>query len=123
MKTAMESAPWCVGRDFELCHVRDAVDTAAGGHGRFVLVVGDAGIGKTRLAEFTVAVAARKGFSTAWGRCWEAGGAPAYWPWIEAIRGLVSVTDPEALAAAAPSQAREAVRLVPELAELLGKPG
>jgi hypothetical protein len=25
----------------------------------------------------------------AWGRCWEAGGAPAYWPWLQAVRSLV----------------------------------
>ena len=25
-----------------------------------------------------------------WGFCWEAGGAPAYWPWIQALRSLHS---------------------------------
>ena len=24
-----------------------------------------------------------------WGRCWEGGGAPAYWPWVEIVRALV----------------------------------
>src|SRR4029079_11621180 len=29
------------------------------------------------------------GFRTAWGRCWEAGGAPAYWPWTQALSALL----------------------------------
>ena len=32
------------------------------------------------------------------GRCWEEGGAPAYWPWIQAVRSLGG--DLERLAAA-----------------------
>ena len=33
--------------------------------------------------------APRRGATIAWGRAWEAGGAPAYWPWIEVLRGLL----------------------------------
>ena len=36
--------------------------------------------------------------SVAAGRCWEEGGAPAYWPWIQAVRALGG--DFERLAAA-----------------------
>ena len=31
---------------------------------------------------------------TYWGRCWEAGGAPAYWPWVQVLRAVVSTADP-----------------------------
>ena len=27
-----------------------------------------------------------RGAGVLWGRCWEAGGAPAYWPWVQALR-------------------------------------
>ncbi|MCH7571096.1 MAG: AAA family ATPase, partial [Deltaproteobacteria bacterium] len=32
-----------------------------------------------------------------WGRCYEGGGAPPYWPWVQAIRGYVRARDPEQL--------------------------
>ena len=50
------------------------------------MLSGEAGIGKTRLAEEVAAEAQARGISTAWGRCDEEGGAPPYWPWIQVIR-------------------------------------
>ena len=40
-----------VGRQNELCHMRSALDAAARGSGRMVIVSGDAGLGKTTLIE------------------------------------------------------------------------
>src|SRR5262249_35038378 len=34
------------------------------------------------------------GVAVAWGRSWEAGGAPAYWPWIQVLRALGGVDRP-----------------------------
>ena len=31
---------------------------------------------------------------TFWGRCWEAGGAPAYWPWVQVIRAVLRTAQP-----------------------------
>ena len=45
-----------------------------------VAVIGEPGIGKTRLAS-EAAAAATSEITVLWGRAWEAGGAPAYWPW------------------------------------------
>ena len=53
-----------------------------------MLVTGEAGIGKTRLVDELLDEARDHGCRTAWGRAWEAGGAPAFWPWIEALRTL-----------------------------------
>ena len=65
--------------------------TAAGdGRGELVLLAGDPGIGKTRLAEEAERSALEAGMGVAWGRCWEAGGAPAFWPWIQALRSVAS---------------------------------
>ena len=35
------------------------------------------------------------------GRCWEAGGAPAYWPWVQSLRAYVRDTEPRGAASAA----------------------
>src|SRR5262245_7810259 len=59
---------------------------AAAGHGRLVTVVGDAGIGKTRVVEEFVARLALAPERVAWGRCPEEPGAPAFRPWTQALR-------------------------------------
>lgn len=76
-----------IGREAELSRLLGALDDAAGGAGAVVLV-GDAGIGKTRLAEELATQAAADGVTVCWWRCWEAGGAPPFWPWIEVLRAL-----------------------------------
>ena len=53
------------------------------------------------------------------GRCWEAGGAPAYWPWVQALRAYVRGRDPEALREPARAGAADLAQLLPELRELL----
>jgi DNA polymerase III delta prime subunit len=71
-----------------------SVDRACRGDGRVILFTGEPGIGKSTLAEHVAADAVAKGALVAWGRCWEAGGAPAYWPWIQVFRGLDMNDDP-----------------------------
>src|SRR6266478_5378357 len=72
-----------VGRRRELAELRAGWNDAVGGRGRFFLVVGEAGIGKTRLAEELAREAAERGGVALWGRCWEGEGAPPYWPWVQ----------------------------------------
>ena len=62
------------------------LDEAAAGRGGVAIVTGDAGIGKTRLLQEVADRAAGRGWTVASGRCWEEGGAPAYWPWIQVVR-------------------------------------
>src|SRR5688572_22212863 len=73
-------------RERELGELRAALRGAEAGRGALVLLVGEPGIGKTRLAQAFTDEAASRGARVSWGRAWEAGGAPAYWPWIEALR-------------------------------------
>ncbi|GAB2646486.1 ATP-binding protein [Kribbella swartbergensis] len=49
---------------------------------------GEAGIGKTRLAQELAGLALAEGASVAWGRCAETEGAPAYWPWRQVLRSV-----------------------------------
>ena len=75
-----------IGRRHELEEMRGALGEALSGLGRLVLLSGEPGIGKTRLAEELAREAQARGTRVAWGRCWEQGGAPAYWPWVQIIR-------------------------------------
>jgi len=97
-----------VGRETELATLRAAL-----GRGRLVLLAGEPGIGKTRVAEELAAEARARDAVVRWGRCWEGEGAPAFWPWIQIIREQVreSADGPGALARAG----AELAALVPEL--------
>jgi predicted ATPase len=97
---------------------RQALDDTLGGNGRLLLVAGEPGIGKSRLAEELSGDARARGARVLWGRCWEAGGAPAYWPWVQAMRAYVRERDPAALRVELDSGALEIVQLLPELHEL-----
>ena len=55
-----------------------------------VLVAGEPGIGKTRLAEEVAQQATRGGVAVAWGRCSEEQGAPPFWPWVQVLRELLA---------------------------------
>ena len=70
-----------VGRERELAELRAALGEARAGRGRFVLVSGEAGIGKTALVCELADEAAEIGVRVVWGHCWEGGGAPPFWPW------------------------------------------
>ena len=76
------------GRAAELVELRAALAGAASGRGRFLALTGEPGIGKTRLAEAAADLARDAGATVLWGPCWEGGGAPAYWPWVQALRAL-----------------------------------
>ena len=78
-----------VGRDRELDLLRRAVSAASNGAGLTVLLLGEAGAGKSRLLEESAQMAAQAGLLQVWGRCWEAGEAPAFWPWTQVLRSIL----------------------------------
>ena len=88
------------GRAQTLDQAQAAVERALAGDGRPLLFTGEPGIGKSALAEHVATAAAAQCAAIAWGRCWEAGGAPPYWPWIQIFRGLGMDEDPFAAAMA-----------------------
>ena len=108
-----------VGRERELAELRGALDHAAGGHGQVWLVSGEAGIGKTRLLEAVSEAAEPTETRVVWGRCWEGGGAPAYWPWAQVLRGAIAGVGDDALAARLGAGADDVASLVPEVAARL----
>ena len=77
-----------VGREVELEELSAGLEDAFAGRGRLFLISGEPGIGKSRLADELANRAVEQGAVVLVGRCWEAGGAPAFWPWVQALRAL-----------------------------------
>jgi len=111
-----------LGRDAEVATLRGAVDGAAAGRGSVVLLAGEPGIGKTSLAVDCAAYADGLGSRVLWGACWEGEGAPAFWPWIQALRTYTGSVDDEELARHLGPGAGDVLRLLPELAPRLHDP-
>ena len=121
-RSAAEPAPGTpssifVGRERELAELVRGLDQAFAGSGRLFLLAGEPGIGKSRLAEELATYARGRGGQVLVGRCWEAGGAPAYWPWMQLLRACVRQSDAEALEAQLGAGAADLAQLVPELRE------
>jgi hypothetical protein len=77
-----------VGREREIELLLDGLAALGNGRGSLYFVIGEPGIGKTRLADELAARATAAGATVVWGAAWDGGGAPAYWPWIEVARAL-----------------------------------
>ncbi len=77
-----------VAREQELGRILDALEAADGGRGRLVLLAGEPGIGKTRLAQEASVHAREGGFVVASGRCYEAQSGIPFYPFLEALGTL-----------------------------------
>ncbi len=94
-----------VGREHERARFRDALRAASEGRGSVLLFEGEAGIGKTWLLECLEREARTLGFTTAFARCVEVGGTPAFWPWIQLTRRLGAADVARAAGSYAPNLA------------------
>ena len=82
-------APWpMVGRDAQLAALTQLLETSGEGRPAFAALVGEPGIGKTRLATELLAAARARGATVLTGRCSQDDGAPPLWPWAAVLRGL-----------------------------------
>jgi predicted ATPase len=92
-----------VGRAFERAELTAALDDARAGRGRSVLVVGEAGMGKSVLADWVVGRAREAGVRVVRGGCSAAGMAPL-WPMRQTLGCLAGgwqageVADPPSVA-------------------------
>jgi DNA-binding SARP family transcriptional activator len=107
-----------VGRERELAELVRSLEDVLAGRGGLVLLSGEPGIGKSRLTDELIGHARARGASVVVGRCWEAGGAPAYWPWVQGLRAYVREAEPDALRAQLGAGAADLAQLLPELGEL-----
>jgi predicted ATPase/DNA-binding CsgD family transcriptional regulator len=102
-----------------MAELRVALDDAMSGHGRMITLSGEAGIGKTRLAQEVASYAESQNIRVLWGRCYEGEGAPPYWPWTLAIRSHVREQDSDALRSELGAGASDISEIVPDVRELL----
>ena len=108
-----------IGRQREMKELRAALEDVKSGNGRLKMVTGAPGIGKSRTAQEVAKQAEECGFQTFWGRCYEAQGAPPYWPWIRVLRAYVEQCDAEQLRLLMGAGAADIAEIVPELRERL----
>ena len=108
-----------VGRHAELAELLTGLGDTFAGRGRLFLLSGEPGIGKSRLADELVREAHARGARVLAGRCWEAGGAPAYWPWVQSLRAYVREAEPQRLRVELGGGAAELAQILPELRAIL----
>jgi len=109
-----------VGRSAELRRLRDAWNDAADRHPGLVLVVGEAGIGKTSLCDELARIATSTGGTLLAARCYEAEHSLFLQPIIDAIGGAVRTLPPRILRDLAGDHAPALAGLVPDVATALG---
>jgi DNA-binding CsgD family transcriptional regulator len=80
--------PVIIGRDAQIVALTSALDDAAMGQGGVVLITGEAGVGKTRLARDLSALAASRGLLTLTGRATQSPVPAPYRPVAEALIGV-----------------------------------
>ena len=119
-KTMTGASPF-VGRGQELALLQAALREAIDGCGNLVLLTGESGVGKTRMASEFAAGARAGGATVLWGRCWEAGGAPPFWPWIQVVRAYLEQHAPEVARADLGRSVFDIARIVPEVATVTGQ--
>jgi predicted ATPase len=79
--------PGLVGRDREQAELAAALAGARAGHGRAVLLLGEAGMGKSVLADWLAGQAGRAEMQVARGAC-SAAGMPPLWPWRRSLASI-----------------------------------
>ncbi|HEV2884680.1 MAG TPA: protein kinase [Pyrinomonadaceae bacterium] len=110
-----------IGRAAELTEARDLWRRAREGRGHAVLLSGEPGAGKTRLAREVTLQAAVDGAAVLSGGCYEYEATTPYLPFVEAFRRWVrEEKDDKALCAKLGDSARQIAKLAPEIENRLG---
>ncbi|MHB8647931.1 MAG: ATP-binding protein, partial [Thermomicrobiales bacterium] len=114
-QTLSRSCPIIVGRDHELAYSADLLTDAADGRGGVYLLSGEAGVGKSRLAQALIATAQWRGFRCLVGYCHSHDRAYPYAPFLDALRQARHTEGSETLARALSAQRDIFFRVLPEL--------
>jgi DNA-binding SARP family transcriptional activator/tetratricopeptide (TPR) repeat protein len=106
--------PPLVGRQAELARLREALDDVGEGRGRVAVILGEAGVGKTRLVSELTSLAAEREARTLVGRAYETAQVLAFGLWADVLHAGLAAT-PDAVAALEPRWRVELARVLPEL--------
>ena len=104
-----------VERKSERAEGRRLLDRTIAGQGGVLLLGGEPGVGKTRLAEEILAEGRQRGCLALIGRCYETEGTPPFIPWVELVQQSARVVPAAAFRAALGDAAPEVAKLLPEL--------
>jgi DNA-binding SARP family transcriptional activator len=115
VEPAVPDAGRFIGRQRELARLQQAFEAARGGRGRLITILGEAGIGKTRLIQELAARIAVRGGQVIVGRCFESEQILPFAPWIDMLRGERARVVLGEVAGAYPRHRAQLARLLPEL--------
>jgi class 3 adenylate cyclase/tetratricopeptide (TPR) repeat protein len=108
-----------VGRQAEWAELRRLIAQVKDGTGGFVMIGGEPGVGKTRLAEELAVRCVAEGFQTFVGHCYEMAGAQPYIPVVEVYeQALARASTPQSFRQFLADEAPEIARLVPKLRQV-----
>ena len=107
-----------IGREPERAQLLQSLHQAKAGCGSLILLLGDAGVGKTRLAEEALAIARQLGCQTLVGRCYEQQGTPALIAYTEILEEASRLMPAAAFRLAMQASAPELAKMMPELHRL-----
>jgi DNA-binding SARP family transcriptional activator len=105
--------PPLAGRKAELAALGEVLDQVCGRLGHVVSIVGEAGVGKTRLVSELAALAAERDGRTIVGRAYETAQVLALGPWADALRAGLAA-EPGALSGLEATWRAELARVLPE---------
>lgn len=106
-----------VGRGQEMDALRASLEEILAGQGRVVVLLGEPGIGKTRLATELISYAQDRGIQVLVGRCPDSDGAPPYWLWVQIVRAYVNESDPRQLRIELGAGAADLAQVIPAVRE------
>jgi DNA-binding winged helix-turn-helix (wHTH) protein len=116
------NAPF-VGRERVIERLERALAEAYAGRGRLCVLMGEAGIGKTRVVEALEQKLANTQLRVAWGFCREVGDTPPLWPWLRLLREVHAATRmPGAALSNALAELNEVLRPIAEPAPTQDSP-
>jgi class 3 adenylate cyclase/tetratricopeptide (TPR) repeat protein len=107
------------GRRGELERLQRRLEAARSGRGGLAFVIGEPGIGKTRLLEEFTARARSRGAQVLWGRCFEGELSRPFGPFAEAIASYAKESDTEVMREEVSTFGGVLAKIAPELREKL----
>jgi DNA-binding SARP family transcriptional activator len=110
--------PPLIGRERDLARFEEWWDGAMAGRGRLIVLIGEAGVGKSRLVAELTAAASRSQGRVLIGRCYETERILPFAPWVDVLRSGQVMQERELLEALEPGWRAELGRLLPELPEV-----